>query len=87
MSSKLEQFNIEQMWLRYLNLMGLKLHAMHPDQLRETKRAFFGAVGQTIVLFTQELPDLTDNEGIEVVDALMTQVANYFDQQNFEQNG
>jgi hypothetical protein len=80
MSSNLEQFNLEQMWLKYLNLVGLKLHDMHPDQLRETKQAFVAGVGQAIVLLTQELPELHDDVALHVTDQLMLQVANYFTQ-------
>lgn len=82
-----EQFNIEQMFMKYLNLVGLRAHELSPVQLTEMRRAFIGAVGQTIVLLTQELPAMSDAQGSQAMDDMMLQIKNFWDTQNLQQNG
>ena len=44
-----EQLKIEFWWKKYLNLMQLKENKMPEDQIRETKRAFYGGFGMALV--------------------------------------
>lgn len=81
MSNPNEQFNLEQMFLKYLNLVGLKIHEMSPVQLIETKRAFIGGCGQTIILFTQELSDFTDEEATAIMDNMVQQISDFWQQE------
>lgn len=37
----LEQFNLENQFLKYLNLVNLKKDDMHPTHLTEVRRAFY----------------------------------------------
>lgn len=86
--SKLEQFNLEQMWLTYLNIAKIKLHELLPEDLNKQKAAFFAGVGKTLMLLTSEDCDaLSIEETATIMEEMQTQVANFFDQQNFEQNG
>lgn len=88
MSSKLEQFNLEQMWLTYLNVAKIKLHELHPDDLKNRKAAFFAGVGQSILVFTgDDFAELNEEDGTDTIEGMQEQIANFFDQQNFEQNG
>ena len=48
--------NIAHQYQLYLNRVGLKEQEMLPNQQIETRRAFYGAWGQSLYYFTYDLP-------------------------------
>lgn len=78
MQSVMEKFDIEFQYNLYLDKVGLKEENMHPLQALETKRAFMAAAGQILVLLRDDISELSDDEGIDVLEKLMTQVANFW---------
>ena len=54
----MEAFKLAYQWKLYLQQMGLEEEAMPAAQLRETKRAFYGACGQMLLLLRDGLPPL-----------------------------
>lgn len=73
-----EKFDIEFQYNLYLDKVGLSEENMHPVQAQETKRAFMAAAGQILVLLRDDISELSDDEGVEVLEKLMTQVANFW---------
>jgi len=74
----MEKFDIEFQYNLYLDRVGLKEENMHPVQAQETKRSFMAAAGQILVLLRDDISELSDDEGVEVLEKLMTQVANFW---------
>lgn len=52
---------------------------MPADQLRETRRAFFGACGQMLILFRDEITEFDESAGIEIMQDLLNQVCRYWE--------
>ena len=59
MSKELE---LEYQYQKYLKRGGLNEATMHPIQKKETKRAFYGACGQLLVLFRDVLGKEEDED-------------------------
>ena len=78
MQSVMEKFDIEFQYNLYLDKVGLKEENMHPVQAKETKRAFMAAAGQILVLLRDDISELSDYEGVEVLEKLMTQVGDFW---------
>jgi hypothetical protein len=79
-------FNLNDEFERYLNIVELDKRIMPPDQLRELKRAFYGACGQLLILTRDEVGALPDEEAIEALQDLLNQVANFWNNENNKQN-
>lgn len=58
-----EYLTIEKMFSNYCAMVQIDITKMHPIQLRETRRAFFGAAGQTMAYFAaiSQLPQVMAN--------------------------
>ena len=76
-----EQFNLEFQYLRYLSRVELKESAMHPVQRQETKRAFMGACAQMLVLMREELTKYSEDEAVDIIQAMWTQAGEYWNKQ------
>lgn len=75
---KKPEFSLEHQYQLYLERVGLKEAQMHPAQRTETKRAFFGACGQLLILMRDDVGELEENEAIEVMDDMTNQVGNFW---------
>jgi hypothetical protein len=73
-----KQFIIEEQYQMYLQRVGLKESAMHEQQKVQTKRAFFGAWGQMLVLMQGAIPDLPESDGVKVLESMIDQVAKFW---------
>lgn len=58
-----EQFNLEYQWKFFCERIGLPEERMHPDQRRETKRAFMGACSQMLLLYKDDLGKYAEDNG------------------------
>nr|WP_028666314.1 hypothetical protein [Runella zeae] len=58
----------------YLERVGLNIKTMHPIQLQETRRAFYGAAGQMLILLRDDLSELPEEEAISKLDSMIIQV-------------
>lgn len=70
--------NLEKRFEQYLELVGLDKFALSPIQLTETKRAFMGGIGSTLVLMMQDIDGLNEEESINSLSSLMVQVDNFW---------
>lgn len=73
-----DKFNLDYQYMLYLDLMGLDIDKMPEDQQRETKRAYIGAIGQSLVLFKDLLGE-TEEERLNQIQHMEGQVIQFFD--------
>ena len=58
----MNQFDLDHQYSLYLKRSGLKEAEMHEVQRTETKRAFFGACGQMLLLLRDDLGGMEDED-------------------------
>ena len=68
---------VEKQYQKYLKLAGLSEAKMHPVQKVETKRTFFAAFGQALLMMRDEMPE-DENEAVEKLEAIKNEVNNFF---------
>lgn len=74
-----KKFSLEHQYQLYLKRCNITEAQMHPVQRKETKQAFFGACGQLLVLFRDDIGDIeNENEAVQVMEDLFDQVTQYF---------
>lgn len=73
-------FDIEYQYGLYLERVGLKVGEMHPVQAVETKRAFFGACGQLLLLMRDDIPN-DEDEAINILQSMLDQVGKFWETQ------
>lgn len=64
----MKDFSIENQYKTYLERVNMKEESMHPVQRVELKRAFFGAVGQLLLLMRDEISELPEDESLKVLE-------------------
>ncbi len=72
------KMSIADMYDDYLKLMKLDKRKMPPFQIQETKRAFYGAIGQLIIFFQEGLVKMSEEQGAEAMSDLTNQVKTFF---------
>lgn len=82
----MNKFDLKYQYQLYLKRAGLSERNMHPQQRRETKRAFMGAWGQLIVMLSEDILPLGPDEGQRVMDDMSHQVGEYWANENLNQN-
>lgn len=82
----MEKFNLEYQYQIYLKRMGLVESKMHKEQKKQIRETFFGASGQMLILLRDEISELEENKGIQVLEGLISQVVNFFLAENNRQN-
>lgn len=75
---KKPQFDLNHQYQLYLKRVGLNEKTMSSVQSKETKRAFFGACGQMLILLRDNVGELEETEAIETLDDLTNQVKNFW---------
>lgn len=75
----MEKFNIEHQFMLYLERVGLNIKTMHPIQLQETRRAFYGAAGQMLLLVRDDITELSDIVGGLAIHSMLTQVVVFWE--------
>lgn len=75
---KLKDFNVENQFYLYLKRVKLDPNKIPATQLKETKRAFFGAVGQFLLLLRDDLTGIPEEQAIEALDAMFSQVLDFW---------
>jgi hypothetical protein len=86
-----KDFNLNHQWGLFLERCGISAILMPADQEREMKRAFFGACGQLLLVFRDELNDYADKKGeIEaamVMQNMLDQVSDYWQKETDKHTG
>lgn len=74
----MNQFNLNDQYKVYLERVALKEEAMHPTQRKQLKEAFYGACGQLLIVFRDELTVIDEDKAVEEIQNMINQVGDYF---------
>lgn len=77
---------VEEHYKFYLEKMGLDEAKLHPIQRTETRRVFFGAWGQLLMFMQNDIVELSDQEGFEILDSMVNEVGQFFINEAHNQN-
>jgi hypothetical protein len=73
-----KKFDLEHQYQLYLKRMGLSEPAMHTQQKKQLRQAFYGSAGQLLILMRDDIASLPEDEGVVIFDDLMKQVFRFF---------
>lgn len=79
------EFDIAYQFRLYLERCGLNIHQMPPYQLRETRRAFYGAWGMLLVVLRDNLTQMEEGESLDALQSMQEQVEHFWTAQNLQQ--
>ena len=84
-----DKYKIENQWQLYLERADTNESKMHVTQLSETKKAFFGAAGQMLLLLRDDVTEETDAESVFVLDGMLNEIDDFWTMElkKYEQNG
>lgn len=71
--------DINDLWHKYCELSGLPEEKMHRVQRIETKRAYYGAIGQLLVVLVEMADNTDEDESTEILDNLTEQVRDFWE--------
>lgn len=75
----MDKFNVQQQFELYLQRSGIAYLPKDSTQYIELRRAFMGAAGQLLILFSDDIGAMEDeNEAINVMDSLFNQVHDFW---------
>jgi hypothetical protein len=75
-------FTIDQQWRRFMERCGIDPETFPEIQVQEMSRAFYGAMGQMLLLFRDELADLSEEDGIKHLEKMLEEVVEFWTEQN-----
>lgn len=79
-------FNLERLYQEFIKNSGLNSDKMSASEKRERRMTFFAACGVTILLLRDGFEDLTDDEGVEVLDYMKAQVLELYQKESGKMN-
>lgn len=79
-------FTIKKQWDDFCKRAGIPEHKMQPDQKREMKRAFFGAWGQSLIHFRDEIGAQDENKAVAIMEGQLKEVADFWLAESNSQN-
>lgn len=74
----MDKFNLEYQYKLYLKRVALNESTMHPQQKIQVKDAFYGGIGQFLMLTQNDLVQLEEDKACEMLDSIESQVSQYF---------
>lgn len=80
-------FKVSCLFSFYLQTVGLDEKTMHPVQLQETKRAFYGAVGEMLIVFRDDVPKLSQKEQALKLNDMIQQINLFWQNETLKHNG
>lgn len=81
-----KEFDLTHQFELYLERVGLKGKYMPEVQYTETKRAFFGACGQMLILLRNEVGKLSEDDAMVIFENLLKQIGEFWNKQTNKQN-
>ena len=73
-----EKFSLEYQYKIYLKRVGITEDIMHPEQKIQTKQAFYGAIGQLLILLRDDMYNCTEDEAVQILQSMLNEVTDYF---------
>jgi len=78
-NTKVDQFNLEYQWSLYLQRTGQNEKTMSRIQFGETKRAFYGAISQFLLILRDDISKLKDEEqAVNALENMLTQAHEFW---------
>lgn len=74
----MNKFSVEFEFEQYTQRVNLDRRKVSANQWTETKRAFFGAFGQCLVLLRDDIGDLPEDAGVEVLQKMHDEVLRFW---------
>lgn len=75
-------FTIDQQWRRFMERCGIDPKEFPEIQIQEMSRAFYGAMGQMLLLFRDELAELEEIDGIKALENMLNECVKFWEEQN-----
>lgn len=72
------KFTLEEQYKFYLKKVGLSEDMMHPTQNIETKRTFYAAWGQLLMLLQNDIVELPEEKSVEILDDMIDEIGQFF---------
>ena len=72
-----KKFNLEHQYKLYLQRVNLDESKMHKQQKTQLKLTFMAACGQMLLLLRDDISELSEEEGVKVLEDLTNQVSKY----------
>ena len=72
------EINLEGVYQSYLQTVGLSEAGMPETQRVQTKEAFMVGMSSMAELFTGMIPELSDDEAMDAIDSINSQLAKYW---------
>lgn len=79
--------HIEEAYDLYLELMALDKRRMPPHQVRETKRAFYGAYGILLTAICIDMKEMSEERASSYLDELMKEISKFMMKEGFDHWG
>ncbi|APZ82916.1 hypothetical protein [Flavobacterium phage FL-1] len=72
------KFDLDHQYDLYLQRVDLNENTMRPEQKLQVKDAFYGGIGQFLMLTQTDIVELSEEEACNVLDDIESQISNYF---------
>lgn len=83
----IKEFNIEQEFQKYCRRSKLDLDNCPTAQVIETRRAFYGAIGQFLFYLKVDLSEASEDDGVDELERVWKQVADFWERQAGKYSG
>jgi hypothetical protein len=80
------KFTIKRQWVEFCERVGIPENQMRPDQRREMRRAFYGAWGQALIHFRDEIGAQDENKAVKIMEGQLKEVADFWLAEQGKQN-
>lgn len=70
--------NLEEEWYKYLNSIGLKEENLSSGYIQETKRAFYGAWGRSMLALKYKLSIVHEDKALEIAQDIVKQIERFW---------
>lgn len=74
----MDKFKVEKQYQLYLQRVALSESTMHLEQKRQLRQTFFGAWGQCLLCMRDDISELSEDKGIDVLEDMLKEIGDYF---------
>lgn len=74
----IDYFDIETQFNFYLQLVNLDRRKMPPYQVREMRRAFYGAWGILLTVQSEKIAPLKEDDAVRIIEQMFQQVSKFW---------
>jgi hypothetical protein len=73
-----DKFDLDYQFFLYLKKYGVHWEDLPPIQLREMKRSFYAAMGQMLMIYMQDIPQMSVEESTKKILWMRQQVIDFW---------